>query len=117
MSPLPRLLLPAFAVLSLAAQEDAPAWRAAPPLGEPRAGACAVRLPDGRVLVPGGSRDEGPVASAEVFRYGPEESFEPVPAMQAPRAGHACVLLGDGRVLVAGGEAPGAPVAELYDPS
>jgi hypothetical protein len=74
-------------------------------------------MPDGRVLITGGSGNEGPLSSAEMFRALPEEAFEPIPAMQAARSGHACVLLGDGRVLVAGGESADAPAAEVFDPA
>lgn len=77
----------------------------------------AVRLPDGRVLVLGGSDerdDRGAYASTEVWdpRTG---RFVDGPAMTLPRYKHAMssILLPDGRVLVTGG----APQAETYDPT
>jgi hypothetical protein len=76
----------------------------------------AVRLPDGRVLVTGGSdeRDsEGVFQTTEVFdpRRG---TFASGPSMHLPRYKHAgsAVVLADGRVLLAGGAAQ----AELHDP-
>jgi hypothetical protein len=115
----PRLTLFAIGLAAgcLLGQNNAAQWRPAPPLETGRSNACAVRLADGRVLVTGGSGNEGPISSVEVFRSAPEEAFETVPPMNVPRSGHACVLLADGRVLVAGGEGPDAPVAEFYDPS
>ena len=88
---------------------------------ELRHGHTATALPDGTVLLTGGSSsDAGALASAEL--YDPQAGYsEPLVARLAtPRVGHQAVLLPDGRVWVLGGfDAQGEPLAstELYDPS
>jgi Kelch motif len=76
----------------------------------------AALLPDGRVLVAGGSDEIGrqiTYSSTEIFdpRIG---RFSPGPAMKFPRYKLLCsaVTLNDGRILLAGG----AERAEIYDP-
>jgi hypothetical protein len=87
-----------------------------------RSGHQATLLMDGRVLVSGGSDQQGQA-------IGRAELYNPVTGMWAPaqvnivpRLGHAAALLHDGRVLVAGGVASASSCqsigsAELYDPS
>ena len=76
----------------------------------------SVLLPDGTVLIAGGSdkRDsQGQYASAEI--YNPTEgTFKPIGNMNSARykLASAMVLLKDGRALIAGG----SPVLETYDP-
>ena len=89
------------------------------------AGAGAVLLPDGRVLVAGGGPEVG--GSAELFD--PDSgTFAPTGDMTEARAGFfSTTLLSDGRVLLAGGIVadPTDPTAkprilataEIYDPS
>ncbi|MFN2506291.1 MAG: kelch repeat-containing protein, partial [Acidimicrobiales bacterium] len=81
----------------------------------------ATLLPDGRVLVVGGSvapLDEG-FSSAEI--YDPTtETWAETGALNVPRVGHSATLLADGSVLVAGGARRGAmptAAAEVYDPA
>jgi len=79
-----------------------------------RSHACSIRLPDGQVLVTGGSSGLAPLASAE--RYDPAAgTFTAAGAMTQPRIDHSATLLPDGRVLLAGGGALAS--AERYDPA
>jgi hypothetical protein len=82
-----------------------------------RTDACSALLPDGRVLVTGGSGSAGVLATAEFFN--PDGSFTSAASMAYPRAGHSCVALADSRVLLAGGRHNGGSldVAEIYDPA
>ncbi|MGC4049431.1 MAG: WD40 repeat domain-containing protein [Paludibaculum sp.] len=100
-------------VLSPRALADNWTWRATALLKQARSGACAVRMADDRVLVSGGTADV-PLASAEIYRFLPEETFADAAPMNAARSSHGCAVLKDGRVLVAGG---GAANVELYEPS
>ena len=86
-----------------------------------RFGQTATLLPDGRVLVAGGTAGAVDVpwsqASAEV--YDPATgTFGPTGSMTAARRDHTATLLPDGRVLIAGGADSGTLAsAELYDPA
>jgi hypothetical protein len=76
-----------------------------------RDGASIAVLPDGRMLVTGGTDASGAaLASAEILGQGPVES------MTYARSGHASVVLSDGRVLITGGIA-GSNAAEIFDPA
>ncbi|HEY4227658.1 MAG TPA: kelch repeat-containing protein [Candidatus Limnocylindrales bacterium] len=114
-------------IANLAAHRDpiayAGTFAATGSMTTPRVFGTATLLPDGRVLVAGGSADgKSLLNSAEL--YDPATgTFSPTGSMTTPRAAAAAVLLHDGRVLIAAGEAvSGAPgavapsTAELYDP-
>src|SRR6266566_5099183 len=93
-------------------------WAPSGAMTQARTGAAAVRMPDGRVLITGGTGVDGALASAELF--GPTGSFSQVASMIHRRSQHVSVALEDGRVLVAGGKTQGDGVvssAEVYDPS
>jgi hypothetical protein len=78
----------------------------------------AALLPDGDVLIAGGSDHDAPggIRSAEIFRAA-TMTFEPVGPMHYARIGHTATLLNDGRVLIAGGRGDDVTAsAELYDP-
>jgi YVTN family beta-propeller protein len=98
------------------------AWSLTGSLNTPRDGHSATLLPDGRVLIAGGSNATGTVASAELFD--PQAgTFLPAGAMAQSRSGHTAFLLDNGKVLVAAGSFPGAgdsfgrASAELFDPA
>ena len=93
-------------------------WVPAGTMSQPRDGASAALLKDGRVLIMGGSGQGGETTSAELLDAG--GSFSPAASMNIPRSRHISVVLSDGRVLVAGGSTSGGGVtnsAELYDPA
>ncbi len=73
----------------------------------------ATLLPDGRVLLTGGTNGRTTLASAEI--YDPATgSFRATGSMSKPRSRHSAVLLPDGRVLIVGHDGPGF---EVYDPA
>ncbi len=103
-------------------------WSATGPLAEARSDHTATQLPDGKVLVTGGSSN-GPLALASAEIYDPATgTWSATGPLAEGRSGHTATLLPDGRVLVAGGSAdsllPDGAVlrllalasAELYDP-
>jgi hypothetical protein len=75
----------------------------------------AATLPDGKILIAGGSdavspangaTEVNPLASVEL--YDPASAtFKPAPAMTMPRVGPTATVLQSGKVLVAGGNAAG----------
>lgn len=78
----------------------------------------AVRLPDGRVLVSGGTDGTDALKSSEV--YDPStETWTATGDMTTARRGHAMTLLATGKILVTGGFDGKAALAtaEVYDPS
>jgi hypothetical protein len=87
-----------------------------------RQGHTATLLPNGQVLIAGGSQSVGfrsELASAEL--YDPQSgTFRRTGSMHTPREGHTATLLRDGRVLITGGSPNGITTtdsAEIYDPS
>jgi len=94
-------------------------WNLTGSLEMPRQNHSAILLSDGKVLVAGGSDDNGGVlASAEL--YDPTtETWSVTGSMSSPRAGHVALLLPTRKVLVVGGDQPcciSAITVELYDP-
>jgi hypothetical protein len=77
-----------------------------------RAGPAVTLLPDGRVLIAGGTGPGGQRASAELYdpRAG---TFSPTGAMTRERGVAMATLLRDGRVLIVGDDSS----AELYNPA
>ena len=93
-------------------------WSATAPMGR-RIAFATTRLPDGRVLVTGGSSPTFAVLQSTRL-YDPASGTWSVGApMRHPRVSHTATLLADGRVLVAGGWTGSAATAsaELYDPA
>jgi hypothetical protein len=78
----------------------------------------SVRLPDGRVLVSGGTDGTAVLKSVEVFDPSTEK-WAVATDMKTARRGHTMTLLQDNKVLVTGGFDGKAALAtaEIYDPS
>ncbi len=88
-----------------------------------RFGAVAAPLPDGQVLIAGGSDDSNALQSAELFNP-VTDTFQALTAsgntqLQVPRLDAVAAPLPDGDVLIAGGtnDFGCTPTAELFDPS
>ncbi|MGH9832691.1 MAG: kelch repeat-containing protein [Blastocatellia bacterium] len=78
----------------------------------------ATLLPDGKVLVAGGTDRNVVLASVELFDQA-TSSFSETGSMTTPRAGHEATLLNNGKVLITGGHGERdnfLASAELYDP-
>jgi len=83
-----------------------------------RGDARGTLLPDGDVLITGGSDHDAPggIASAEIF-HASTMTFERVDPMHFARVAHTATLLRDGRVLIVGGRGDKVnAIAEIYDP-
>ena len=97
---------------------DAGTWSVTGRMNIPRSGHTATILPDGRVLVAGGSRsDYTPTELAEV--YDPVSGkWNPTGSLNTARQYHTATLLPTGKVLVLGGTGDYSRPnnAELYDP-
>src|SRR5947207_5431822 len=113
-------VLVSFSLLGRATAPQVPAntWAPTSDLSVARAGASAVLLYDGHMLITGGKTDGGVSASAE--RFSPTSgAFLSTPSMLQARANHTSTLLDNGRVLVAGGvgaDGQAVNAAEIYDP-
>ena len=97
-----------------------PTWRSVPPMAVARRQANATILPDGKVLVTGGTSGPGfnnpttPVFEAEMWDP-TTEAWTTMAAAQVPRLYHSvAVLLPDGRIFSAGGN--GYTQVEIYEP-
>jgi len=96
-----------------------------PTMNTVRAGAVAISLPNGKVLIAGGQVGigTGSPALASTELYDPvTNSFAPpgsTPAMNVARSGATAILLPNGKVLIAGGVEGTSVLAstELYDPA
>jgi Kelch motif len=91
-------------------------WSATGSMHDGRSGQTATLLPDGRVLVAGGSSGgDGSLATAEL--YGPVSGTWTATAdMLVAGQGQTATLLSNGKVLVVGGVYGPPQQAELYDP-
>jgi hypothetical protein len=86
-------------------------------LAQARVNHTATLLPDGRVLIIGGTVDV-PLASAELWDPA-TGSFSPAGSLAQGRLGHTATLLPDGRVAVIGGQVEGDATlssTEIWDP-
>ena len=91
----------------------------APPLREARAAHTATLLPDGRVLVIGGTGVAGQPLGSTELRDPETGRFQTAQSLTTPRSAHTATLLPDGRVLVIGGigvDGRTLATAEVWDP-
>lgn len=91
------------------------------PMLTPRRPYGVITLPDGRLLIAGGTTT-GKVVTAAAEIYDPSlERFEAVSTLATPREKHASARLPDGRILVLGGnrdpDDDGLNSTEIFDPS
>ena len=95
-------------------------WTVTGSLHTPRTDHTASLLPDGRVLIAGGTDNEGDVsntvASSEIFNP-TSGRFAKAVSMHTARDGATATVLADGKVLIAGGWGSPRPSAEVYDPA
>ena len=77
----------------------------------------ATPLPDGKVLLIGGTDGNGPLDTAEIFDPGTTTSRAIAARMNTPRYGHAATHAGPGQVLLCGGQDSSGILntAELFD--
>jgi uncharacterized delta-60 repeat protein len=100
-------------------------WTATSDLSIARSHHTAILLPNGRVLVAGGSNEPRGTATASTELFDPAtETWTPVGDLNAARVLYTATLLPDGRVLATGGLsalaiAGGVPIAstEVFDPA
>jgi len=91
-------------------------WTEAAPMSERRANHSVLILNDGRVIVIGGGKTDGPyLKSIEI--YDPNtNTWEFGAEMTKGRVAHTATILSDGNVLVVGGKGK-LTLAEIYDPN
>ena len=124
----PPAILPSATAEVINLNDPTPAWRVVAPMSVGRRHLNTTLLPDGKVLVTGGSSaagfDEptGAVLYAELWDPN-AETWTPLAAHTRYRGYHSnALLLPDGRVLIAGGGHPNPPGgsaqnnAEIYSP-
>ena len=110
------LALSALALLAGPAAAGVDTWAPTGALTTARHSHTATLLPDGRVLVAGGSVGWGGVLSSTELYDPASGAWTATGSMATARSSHTATLLPDGRVLVAGLGA-GGPSTELYDPA
>lgn len=99
---------------------DDKTWTVLKPMNDARGGHTAVRFPDGRVLVVGGSAPIAPgveAALAYCELWTPTgQAWTVTGNLTQPRSHHQMVRLSGTTALVLGGSTPGAPGDGTYDP-
>ena len=100
-----------------APQVQTGSWMAAGEFGNLPSGAASAALPDGRLMVAGGTTNGQ--LSADVAVYDPlSQTWVRSGLLAEARGDFSAAALNDGRVLIAGGNTAAGPTAllELYDP-
>lgn len=95
-------------------------WSGTGSLAAPRSNHTATLLPNGSVLVVGGTAGNGQTALGSAEIYDPATSlWSATGSLNTSRWGHTATLLVDGRVLVTGGDSNDSATAsaEIYDPA
>jgi WD40 repeat protein len=95
-------------------------WTPTGSMGQPRREHTATLLPNGTVLVAGGSSYFGSVFPTSAELYDPQAGkWSPTLPLISGRSDHVAALLPNGKVLFAGGfnTTDTGPSAELYDPA
>ena len=94
-------------------------WAPAGEIAAIPSGAASVALPDGRLVVAGGSASDGALLSGIGIYDAVGDAWAPGGELSQARSGHAATVLKDGRVLFAGGTTSDGPSfdIEIYDPA
>jgi N-acetylneuraminic acid mutarotase len=91
-------------------------WTPAASMAAPRGSPTATLLPNGKVLLAGGSYAAPPGDTAELYDPA-SDSWASAGSMSAALVDHTATLLGSGKVLVVGRSLDSAETARLYDPA
>jgi hypothetical protein len=103
--------------IAMATAQTPGTWTATASMNVARQAPTATLLPDGKVLVAGGTNGIAPLSSAELYDPATGQ-WTGTGSMTTARITHTATLLADGRVLVAGGQVTTSLAsAELYDPN
>jgi hypothetical protein len=82
----------------------------------PRGGHTATILPDFKVLIVGGKRENGTVLATTEIYDPTTETFSPAGKMLVPREGHIAASLEDSKIVIAGGATRGGvPLSSSED--
>jgi hypothetical protein len=97
-------------------------WSQAAPTGQPHYRGTMTLLPDGRVLVTGGSRvldyswnDPAAILNSVEIYDPASNTWTSLTGLQRGRADHTATLLSDGRVLITGGVGPGNVILDSIE--
>jgi hypothetical protein len=114
-------LLPGAPAAAQSVTFNAPPWLPTGGMANGRSHHTATLLPNGKVLVVGGTYDTDSRATASAELFDPTTgTWSPTGSMEFGREDHTATLLPNGKVLVAGGwneSVSGFAAAELYDPA
>src|SRR5258708_4433016 len=105
-------------LIALAPRADAQFAASTPSMNSARWDATATLLPNGRVLIAGGSNSSGYLSSTELFDPATNTFAAATPSMNVARRSATATLLPNAKVLIAGGFGNGGVLSstELYDP-